>query len=144
MTRPAARGVFYSEPDDLAQREPPSRGPHELTPSTLTHARLRAAQGDVRAARAILRAILRREPGHAAAVAALKKLGGRRDRSRSNTRAEAPGPRRPASVALLANTLREALGPESERSCRAQVARLRNLLGKIERGWSRTDGPSAC
>lgn len=49
-------------------------------PSTLTHARLRAAQGDLSGARAILGVILRREPGNAAAARALSELADRRAR----------------------------------------------------------------
>jgi hypothetical protein len=74
------------------------------TPLTLTHARLRAAQGDVDAARRILRAVLGADPANREASGLLRALdGGGETGSRSavlrewlDTITQGRGPRRHA------------------------------------------------
>ena len=65
--------------------------PTDFNP-TLTHARLRAAQGDVGGARAILERLLATEPGNAQARRMLGELVGRRDRG-AGEEASSPVPR---------------------------------------------------
>ena len=50
--------------------------PMETTFATMTHARLRASQGDASGARTILERILVAEPDHAAAIELLQTLSG--------------------------------------------------------------------
>ena len=67
-------------------------------PLTLTHARLRAAQGDLAAARRILRALLDVDAGNSDALALLSALGV--DRAGDLPRLEGSGGAREPSIAL--------------------------------------------
>lgn len=72
----------------------PTTEPNPDAPFTLTHARLRAAQGDLEAAGRILRAMLRDEPGNLEAKQLLATLAGP---ARARRRAEGrPGGREAA------------------------------------------------
>ena len=107
---------------------------------TLTHARVRAAQGDIDGARRILRGILQRDPDHTEALGFLGELDGRRNRSTGEPTAEPAPPARPASAAQLARRFRRALGgrrdePETE----SRIERLRAWLDRIT---ERSDGGS--
>ena len=102
---------------------------------TLTHARLRAAQGDAAAARRILRAILARDPGDEPARRLLEELDGRSDDARIPETAEQMPEPVPAAAVELADRFRRELrrdraGVDSER----RIDRLRSWLERIERG----------
>ena len=92
---------------------------------TVTHARLRAGQGDVRGARRILTRVLSRHPGDRAAQELLGELDGRRHVERS-ARAEPVE----ARATDLADRFRAALGGATEE----RAARLRRWLHRIETG----------
>jgi hypothetical protein len=99
---------------------------------TVTHAKLRAEQGDLVGARSILRAVLRRSPDHHEARELLERY--------SRRQGTAPGPEpvepveRPesASAAELRDTFAEALGKRAERPDR-RVERLRRWLAEVRR-----------
>jgi len=100
---------------------------------TLTHARLRAAQGDRSRARQILDEILRRSPDDAEAAALLHSLSGRSDRPRQAERAEAVPERRAAACDGLAPDFRRALAPAARRSGRLRrIERLAGWLRQLE------------
>ncbi|HEX4825188.1 MAG TPA: hypothetical protein VFV19_12850 [Candidatus Polarisedimenticolaceae bacterium] len=99
--------------------------------ATLTHARLRASQGDVAGAARIVRVILRAQPGHEEARAFLASLEGRvavtyRERREPEPRAAAP-----AEAAALAPAFRRALD-EGQAAARleAWVERIRKGRGE--------------
>jgi hypothetical protein len=98
--------------------------------ATITHARLRAAQGDIRGARALLLDILHRNPAHREAKALLSEIAGRADRRRESgteeplAAPEAGDPRR-----LGAGFRRFLLHDKSSR--RARIERLEELLRRI-------------
>ena len=104
--------------------------PDELMPSTVTHARLRAAQGDFAGAREVLRTVLDRSPDDAAALRLMAELTGRRDSARQTTTSEVEGPRVEASAATLSSRFTEALNPAAAR--RRARQRLQALLDRIE------------
>jgi hypothetical protein len=89
---------------------------------TLTHARIRAAQGDLTGARRIARAILERDPDDADARELLAALGSRGD---APTR-EAEDPVLDAPTAVAADDLRDAfrtrLGLQPEIGPRERLA----------------------
>lgn len=97
-------------------------------PFTITHARLRASQGDLATARRVLRAILASDPGHVEAARLLEALGdGEEDASpRETVRAEAS--REPATAEELAGRFRDALASGGTRS-----ERLRRWVETIRR-----------
>ena len=86
--------------------------------ATLTHARLRAAQGDVSGAVRILRVILGVEPGHEEARRLLDELQGRPNRIAVEPQAPPLAERATARASELAGRFREAIGgaapPDSE------------------------------
>lgn len=104
--------------------------PPELEP-TLTHARLRAAQGDVSGARAILERLLALEPANAEARRLLEALAGRRNRES----AEAPPPPlarpRSAGAGELTDRFRQALGRNRPHGRRERIRRLQAWLVRI-------------
>ncbi len=102
---------------------------------TVTHARIRAAQGDLSGARRILHQILDRSPDHREARALLEGLAGRTDlphRDDSETRLE---DRRPATGSELAGEFRSALGRLPRNRRLAQ--RLETWLRRISRSHQR-------
>jgi hypothetical protein len=100
--------------------------------NTLTHARLRAAQGDARGARAILRSILATDPRNAEASAFLAVLEGRP----SSTPPEPGEPELDAPLGAGAADLKArfhaALGAPERTRARRTIARLNAWLEKIE------------
>ena len=95
---------------------------------TVTHARIRADQGDLTGARRILREILDRNPDHREARALLAELAGRGDaphREESDSRLEDA---RPATPSELAGDFRNALG---------RVPRTRRITHRLETWLSR-------
>ncbi len=95
--------------------------------ATLTHASLRARQGDVEGARRILRGILAAEPAHADAAELLTRL----DRSVAVRRREPaepePPPARAATASELSERFRDALeAPGADSS----VDRLKDWLDR--------------
>lgn len=102
---------------------------------TVTHARLRAFQGDVRGAERLLRGILDRNPSDADAkelLAALERYPAVRPIPEDDgTLVE---PRRPAAANELASAFRAALGGRAGRGPgRTSKARLREWAARIER-----------
>ena len=103
--------------------------------ATVTHARLRAAQGDPEGARRLLRGILRERPGDPEAERLLRDLEQARQRRRDE-------PERPVEAAPvegdargLASRFRAALGGtrEAREAAAPAVKRLKRLLERIER-----------
>jgi transcriptional regulator GlxA family with amidase domain len=77
---------------------------------TLTHARIRAAQGDIAGARRVLTAILERSPEDAEALAMLAALRGRTGRPAPPDRDETLAQPQRAEARSLARRFRESLG----------------------------------
>lgn len=77
---------------------------------TLTHARIRAGQGDLSGARRVLRSILERSPDHAAARALLEELDGKAEREAVQERAEPLSEPEAADARRLARRFRRSLG----------------------------------
>lgn len=69
---PARRGFVFREDTAIRERDHRAGGDDAL--ASLTHARVRAGQGDVAGARAVLEAVLRREPGDARAAQLMAAL----------------------------------------------------------------------
>jgi hypothetical protein len=101
---------------------------------TLTHARLRAGQGDPRGARRILRGILRREPEHAEARRLLAELDGLPQGKRRKHGPRSLPPPTPAGAESLSVKFRQALGPAEQPDRLARIERLRRWLARLERG----------
>jgi len=101
---------------------------------TLTHARLRAAQGDLAGAREILREILRRKPDHAAARELLDELAGRVSRA-ADEPAEAvlPAPRAADPGELAARFRTTLTGRHQRARVDPRIARLEAWLTRIRR-----------
>jgi hypothetical protein len=99
--------------------------------ATVTHARLRAQQGDVRGARRMLEAILSRRPEDPAAIALIRELSEAvHVETREPVEPDEPAPQ-PARTETLADRFRDALAPKQDR--RRAVARLRAILERIDR-----------
>lgn len=111
----------------MAGRESP---PGSL--ATLTHARIRAEQGDLSGARKVLRDLLAADPSQEAALALLDEIDGRSDRSGGEDKAEAIPERLEADPANLSASFREALGARPPER-RERIARLRNWLETVRR-----------
>ena len=105
---------------------------------TVTHARLRAEQGDVRGARRVLERILAARPGDGAARDLLASLAGAAQRARAPDTPATLAPPVAATANELALRFRGALG----RGPAGPAARLRSLLRRIEtaRPSNRADG----
>jgi hypothetical protein len=101
--------------------------------ATLTHARLRARQGDYAAAAALLRQILEHDPEHAEARELLRSIDGRGDTTGDEPAAEeAPAPPEPGDPDRLAGSFRRALAPKAAPP-RRRIRRLEGWLRKIRR-----------
>jgi hypothetical protein len=97
----------------------------------VTHARLRARQGDLRSARRILRTILAADPAHAGARRLLDEIGGRPDAPADEPREESVEAPRAATASELRGRFREALAAPERTAARRTIARLTALLGRI-------------
>jgi hypothetical protein len=111
--------------------EPDRTGP--VFASTLTHARVRAGQGDVQGARRILRAILDCDPQHAEALRMLLELQDRRQHSRREAPAAPVSPPRSARAGELTASFRRSLGATGAEAARVRIRRLERWLRSIER-----------
>jgi len=99
---------------------------------TLTHARIRAGQGDLAGARGVLRAILERSPNDAEAQALLEHLSGRADRDATPERVEAVPAPEAADARFLAEKFRLSLGSrERDSDVTGRVRRLEAWLTRI-------------
>jgi len=101
--------------------------------STLTHARLRAAQGDLAAARRILRELLEADPDLAEARELLAVWEGRAAAPRPSESEEALPPTAPAEPRALAARFRDALGAGRDAPRRRKIARLESWLARLDR-----------
>lgn len=106
-------------------------GPEDL--ATVTHARIRARQGDVDGARRVLEAILSERPDHPGALDLLAELERTVAREAAPVLDPEPAPRAPAAVADLTASFRQALDatappPAADR----RAVRLRRWLGRLE------------
>jgi len=98
--------------------------------ATVTHARLRIAQGDLRGAREILYELLASEPHHAEARQLLLTLPGRRETAPAVEADESLPPRRPAAPAELSRTFRSLRAADSG-TVERKVRRLRAWASRI-------------
>jgi hypothetical protein len=101
--------------------------------ATLTHARLRAVQGDVRGARCILERILERDPEHAGARLLLLDLDGLEQRCGEEEPSEPVAPPRPGEPREMAARFRQVLGQNGHGASRARIRRLERWLAHFER-----------
>ncbi len=99
--------------------------------ATVTHARLRAEQGDLPGARRILREVLRYSPADADALHLLEQCLGRPARPRSEPDEEVPIPPQSSTVDALRDEFRVALDP-SLALRRRKADRLRAWLDRIQ------------
>jgi hypothetical protein len=106
-------------------------------PLTLTHARLRAGQGDLRGACRILSAIVDRDPADDEAARFLAELDGRPSGDYREPEETQPPPPRPASAVELAGGFKRAL-TSAQRDLR--IERLERWLQRIRRQGTPT-GP---
>jgi len=113
---------------NLAPTDRPGMGPLLTT----THAKLRAAQGDVATARRILQAILAERPGDEEAAALLATLAPAADAGYSEPKDEPLAPPEPARGDELSARFREALaaGPPIEATGGLRT-RLEDFLRRI-------------
>jgi hypothetical protein len=112
----------------LSETGKPGRAPL----ATVTHARLRAAQGDVAAARRILQTSLAERPGDKEAEALLATLPPAAHAAYSEPQDESLAPPEPARGEELSARFREALaGPPIETAVSLRT-RLELLLGRID------------
>jgi len=111
--------------------------PAPVFAQTLTHARVRAGQGDVRGARRILQAILERDPQDAEARQLLRELQERRQRSGREAPAAPLAPARAATPGELAARFRRALSSSGGGATRIRIRRLERWLRRIERRHDR-------
>lgn len=98
--------------------------------ASVTHARLRAAQGDTTGARAVLRSVLKGNPADAAAAQMLAAIKGRQDSRHREPADPRLRPVQPAHAPELAGRFRAAIAATSNA---VVVARLRRLIRAIER-----------
>jgi hypothetical protein len=123
---------FAGEDREEEAAAPVSEPGSEDALATLTHARLRAAQGDIAGARRLLHILLRRRPDDREARALLERLSGASDRGAAEPPDETLEPPEPAEAASLAASFRTALGIEGRPlSRRKKAERLRVLLERI-------------
>ncbi len=107
--------------------------PAEEPLATVTHARLRAGQGDVAGALALLETILRRDPGHTEAE---QMLAGLRNRKGSVRSADVPEPLAPPEAGdarRLASAFRATLGVKAESDSCRKIRALERWLAAITR-----------
>jgi hypothetical protein len=98
--------------------------------ATLTHARLRAAQGDVRGAVRILHVILSVQPGHSEARQLLAEIEDRVAVTHTEAPEDAAESVTPATTGDLTRRFRDALGANAPS---AQVRRLSLWLERAQR-----------
>lgn len=98
--------------------------------ATVTHARVRAAQGDLAGARRVLMEILRHTPDHVEAQELLLRFAGRGDPAPVATPPESLRPPQAADVASLAKSFRRKLAP-SGTVPRPDIERLRGWLKRV-------------
>jgi hypothetical protein len=103
--------------------------------ATITHARLRAAQGDIRGARALLLDILHRNPGHSEARELLAQITGHEDKPRPAEKAERLAAPEPGDLGRLSLEFKQVLF-RGDRPRRARIERLEQLLRSITGGES--------
>ena len=103
--------------------------------ATMTHARLRAAQGDIRGARALLLDILHRNPSHSEARELLAKIAGGADEDRESEPEQPLAPPEAGDPERLGKGFRRFL-LHDKRSRRARIERLEELLRRITGGES--------
>jgi hypothetical protein len=106
--------------------------------ATLTHARLRVAQGDLRGARAILREILEREGEAPGAEELLQQLRGRRDRDRAPEGERSLPDAEPGDPEKLGEDFRR-LFSASGSGRQAAIERLEEWLSRISGGEGEPD-----
>jgi len=99
--------------------------------STLTHARIRAAQGDLAGAREILESVLARTPDDERARRMMRDLESGAARPVSGERDELVPPRLPANPRALAGQFRRSLGRRATGSARRRIARLERWLRAV-------------
>ncbi len=117
-----------------------SEDPTHSSLATVTHARLRAAQGDQGGARRILKTVLLRRPGDPEARALLEILPSRREREAKAETEEAPAPPETSDPGTLAGALRQApVERPAEVDREATVRRLRRILERIQAGGESSD-----
>ena len=104
--------------------------------ATLTHARLRAAQGDVGGALRILRVILAVQPDHEEAQALLNEIEGRAHVTHTEPEGAAAEPVRSATAEGLSGRFRDALGRSGGH---APVDRLTRWLERTQRNRGEHD-----
>ena len=98
--------------------------------ATLTHAKLRASQGDFAGAARIVRVILQAQPGHEEARAFLASIDGRVPVTYRERREPEPAPTSPAEAAELSPAFRRALdGGKVSARLEAWVDRIRRNRG---------------
>ncbi len=100
---------------------------------TLTHARLRIAQGDIRGAREMLQEMLDGGQGNPEAERLLASIEGRPDRAGMAELQRPLPPPQPADAADLSADFRRFLS-ESDRGRRATIERLREWLRRMQGG----------
>ena len=98
--------------------------------ATLTHARLRASQGDIASALRILRGILEVQPGHHEARALLAAIENRPAVVHTEPLEAAAEPVKPATAEGLSLRFREAFGV---RRSGASIRRLSSWLERLNR-----------
>jgi hypothetical protein len=99
---------------------------------TLTHARIRAGQGDVKGARRVLTAILQRSPDHIEARALLEELEGKTGAEAMPEREELLADPKATDERRLAERFRRSLGRrERVPDVRGRVRRLEAWLTRI-------------
>jgi len=103
--------------------------------ATLTHAKIRAGQGDRSGARQVLREVLKREPWNREARNFFDQLAGR-DRTRSEVRTEpVQEPPQEATAEELSDRFRKMLESDPEE----RIGRLNAWLGRISGGQGEDD-----
>jgi FimV-like protein len=106
---------------------------HTTSPlATLTHARLRIAQGDIQGARALLREIVERGGESTEAERLLHEIEGRPDRARTEKGPRPLPPPEAADAAELGEDFRRILS-EPAGGRRAKIERLERWLSRIGR-----------
>ena len=116
-----------------------SKEPAELPP-TVTHARLRATQGDRSGARRLLRALLLRRPRDGEARALLRALEDRPDRRSEAVNPPDLAPPQSVSAGDLAARFRAELSADRGEQRRFRIARLERWLARLQAARGPTDG----
>ena len=99
--------------------------------ATLTHARLRISQGDLKAARRVLRAIPEHSPDRREAGLLLKSIAGRAERKKLVVTEEIPAAPQAGSAVDLAGRFKAVLGRTPGNETERKIERLRSFLVKI-------------